>query len=891
MASREGERRDGPSSNSTGHNAAPGRSLGVVELWSKVADGIARIMIEISLRRPELLIAALALLGLIDVAIAWRRRGAAAPRSAADATAIRLAGWTALLAAAWLAQPATGAAAIVAIAAAAAAAVLLAGSLYSRGAARFARSLWLARAAVLFVALLLIVRPTLLLELVELRRPPLVVLLDDSRSMGLVDGDESARTAASGPPTTRPIAAAQPSRAARVNAALAGASATLAALAEQFDVRLVHIGDASGMPSTAPAHGDDAWRIEPRGDASALSAALRRAIGVRNEGFEHPACVLLVSDGAENVEPPDALPRAAAELGERGAALIAIGVGPGAAAGPRLVMEPLSVPAQISARDRLAPTAAIRATALSGRTLQLSAGWDGQSGAQADLRIDSDDASLSHALDVPAATPGLHRLTVRAAVEAEIVEQHAIVEVREGRIRILMIEAAPRQETAFLARVLAADPRFELERLFAPAESGPIETATSIGADAFSTIDVAILDRVPRSRLASAALQNISHAVLDRGMGLMITGGSGLAALRYAGTELEDLSPIRWPAARPRREPSDVERRLQLTEAGRRHAIFALPSIASDELGWEALPDVHGAGRLPAPKPLAEVLVADDTGAALLAVHEVGRGRAAVVGWDACWQWALASEPGRQLHAGFWRQFALWLAHRRPHAWVLPDESEYVLDALRSGGRGVKIRAGVTGLADGPEPQRDGHDGRDATDNMLVPQQPSPAATQPRSRPSARLRLTTPGGETLELPLHNADGEWHAELQRSLPDGRPLAAGDYDLHFETDAPDGETLSAESRFRLLSSDVETLPPTANLELLRSAAERTAAHGGRYAPLNGLEPVLRELLANDRREKSTRRIEYDVFVMQRWPIFLLLVAALTIEWALRKRAGLV
>lgn len=831
---------------------------------------------EIRLLRPELLMVAVAALGLADLATACRRRradaspaGAASERGMPRAAALRIMSWTLLLALIWLARSATGRAALIAAGVAAVAATLLARTLIPAAPARFARMRWIARAAALFLALLLIARPLVSLEVFELRRPPLVVLLDDSRSMGLADADapgaaDSRRSAA-----TLPSVDERPSRAEHVNAALFGAADVLDALRERYDLHVGRVGDAAILPSSQPARDADAWQIVPQADATALSAALRRAAVQQGEGFEHAACVLLISDGAENVEPPEALTQAAAELAERGVALIAVGVGPRGEAGPRLVLEPLSLPARIGVRDRLVASAAIRATGLDGETLGVAAGWDGRRANSGEQAIRGGDARLTQELDLPPVAPGLHRVTVRATAGDQVAEQHAVVEVLEGRIRVLMAEAAPREETAFLARVLAADPRFELSRVFAPAESGPVETTTAIGADAFEAIDVVILDRVPRSRLSAATLQRIADGVRERGMGLLISGGSSLGALRYAGTELEDLAPVEWSANRAARERSGGERRFALTDAGRRHAVF-VTSSADGELTWVDLPDVRGSARFSAPKPLAEVLVVDEAGAALLAAHEAGRGRAAVVGWDACWHWALLSDAGRELHARFWRQMVLWLAHRRPTAWVLPDEPEYLLDAVRSGLRSVRIRAGVTAQA---------------------PFGASSAATQPTSGPAARLTLTTPAGEEQECMLHEAGGEWHAELTRILPDGRLLVAGEYHVTFETAGPDGEVLAAENAFRLSAQDVELMPPTSNLELLRGAAERTAAAGGRFAELGELETVLRELAAVERREKSVRRIDHDLVVSWRWPAFVLLVAALSCEWGLRRRAGMI
>ena len=106
----------------------------------------------------------------------------------------------------------------------------------------------------------------------------------------------------------------------------------------------------------------------------------------------------------------------------------------------------------------------------------------------------------------------------------------------------------------------------------------------------------------------------------------------------------------------------------------------------------------------------------------------------------------------------------------------------------------------------------------------------------------------------------------------------------------TAASQPDVLTARTEFALLEKHVEFEPPTANLPLLRSAAEATASAGGLYCPLPDFPEMLDTLSRTDRRQEVRRPMRYALLEQHAWPALLTAAAVLGLEWLIRKRLGL-
>ncbi len=720
--------------------------------------------------------------------------------------------------------------------------------------------------------LVLLARPAWTQTLLTWDKPVLAVLLDESQSMSLVDAPGSS------PPA--------PARAARANAAFAAAGREIARLSELYDIRLRGVGAHSEPVSS--------WTITPQAPLTGLAGALREAREFRSVAARPPVVVLLVSDGAENVADAAALRQAAADLAQEGTALLGIGVGPESGRTPLVELDPLVVPPRVTARDLLRVTASGRTQGCRGQAVQMEVLWDENVVATRAIPGESDTQPFAPEFELAPPGPGAHRLAVRATLPAALGGQTfmtaTIVDVTSDRTRVLYLERVPRAEAGFVMRAWRADPQIEVtgQFLFDPGRAAADLRSL---ADLCAAQDVIVLGDIGTA-LPAAVVDALAQAVTQRGAGLLLAGGPALLNVeQYARTPLADLCPTQWAE----REFGLPDRpRFRPTEAGLQHPVLAPdvggrgrpPAAAPEQVGaaWLRLPALDRAAALGGAKPAAVVLATDDSGRPLLAAQEVGRGRCLVAAWEDTWPWALASDEGRVLHERLWRQMAVWLANRRPCAWVVTDQLQYTLAALTSGEQRVHVRAGVSAL------------------DALLPS--SRLDGEHASLTLARAGPLDDRQPPVELLLSRAGDGWSAEIPNLTGHGPGLVPGAYILELSvpagaapavTEPADPNSaratgLTARARFTVVAENLEQRAPTANLPLLRAAAELTASYGGRYVEVSGLSGVLAELAHTDRRERVARPVRYDLLASAPWTLLAWLACAASLEWFLRKRAGL-
>ncbi len=715
-------------------------------------------------------------------------------------------------------------------------------------------------------ALLLIFlgRPACERTVVSWDKPVLPVLLDASVSMDLSDEPAGELT-----------------RAQRANAALADAKDTRARLAQLYDLRLRRIG--------ARATATDTWEVVPTEPLTALAAALREAAEMRSARGRPAPTVIVLSDGAENAADAGAVRRAADELAAHHTALLAVGVGPEAGRTPLIELEPLAVPPRVGLRDVLPVRVAARAQGCRGQTVAIALLWDDEIAGTRDLSAEQSTQTLETTFQVVPPAPGVHRLLARVTLPDALGGHHfttaALVDVVADRVRVLYLERVPHPESAFTVRVWRQDDRFEVTRQTLAAAGHDLP---ALPYDLFAGFDVVVLGRGTH-KLSESALHALAQAVTARGVGLLLAGGRDALNGPLEQSPLTTLCPTELSTS-PYGYTGECF--FRPTEAGLRHPLLALAGAraagepnhppTTQPTPWTDLPALSGVAALGPPKPAATVLARDQDDHPLLAAQEVGRGRCVVAAWESTWPWALLSDAGLELHRRLWTQLALWLANRRPSAWITTDQPTYPAAALASGERRVRIRAGLSGLEIAGAPA-----GKRA------------ALAELRLRRGAS---SDPNEAAYPVPLTPTGAEWTAELTEQA-DAR-LGVGEYELEFTLrlapgdDQPDSspEThganeFTARTRFAIEAQDLERRPPTANLGLLRAAADRTTASGGRYVELADLPAALADLAARDQRTRLALPVRYGLVEEDPWGLLAWAVVLLGTEWVLRKRYGLV
>lgn len=712
------------------------------------------------------------------------------------------------------------------------------------------RVLQVLRSIACIAVLAIVAEPSWVWRVAETERPVLAVVIDDSKSMGFVDGAATA----SQPGRTR---------AQRVADAVAAASKNAGMLNERYEVRVVR-----ALPKPGVSTGS--WVVEPVAGVTNLVPALQLARAQRTASGRIPAGVVLISDGAENVSSARELVAAASEVSRGEVPLFAVGVGPNDDDSGGLELDPLDLPRRVGLRERIEVPLTGRAAARADHTAQLATGWRSKFSPPVRISTSPEQPRFRQTVEITPLALGVHRFDAQLSYVPSIgtlAEQSALVEVVADRTRVLIVERVPRQEIGFLTRALGGDANLEVEVLFLNAAGGA--AGERIAWDRF---DVVILGNVGRA-LGGEDGKALIARIIDQGVGLFIVGNAD--AIERPGTN------------------DDRSRRVALAE------IVPLPEeLAGDSVGavvsgagaaHEILrdvlrPDEKLLGNLPVRRvfadvaPTATILVEGPNSQPMLIAGQQGAGRVLAATWDATWPMALASDAGPERHRRFWRQAVAWLANRPPSAWVVTDRLRYVEAMLRGGEQRVLIRAGVAG------------DGVDS-DHYDV-----------------RLRIRRAGSnESQDVALVRSGAEWTATLPDSL-NRFDQAGGAHLLELmaqprgvSTDAAartprvggrDGDkTLTATTEFIVDDRDLEEITPAANLRLMNELAGAAVSAGGGYWPIDRLPELLAKIAERDQRVRIEHAERFGVVDRWPWGLFAIALAALAIEWTMRRRANLV
>ena len=478
---------------------------------------------------------------------------------------------------------------------------------------------------------------------------------------------------------------------------------------------------------------------------------------------------------------------------------------------------------------------------------------------------------------------GLHKLTVDLPqLDGEAVPENNsrtfTVRVTDPRLRTLLLEGVVRAEYKFLRRTLESDPNVDLTSvvklrkdkfLHQGVDAGvDLSRGLPVTAEEFEKFDVIILSDIGRSEFSRIQLDLLEAWVAD-GSGVMTLGGyNSYGAGGYAGSPLATIIPLRIGG----KTDGHAEERFapRLLEAGRSHPVLDGCADFFAPGADRALLD--GANRTAGPKPGATVLLVHPTEKVgddplpILASHQYGAGRALSLTADTTSKWAFQVQ-GRGLDSPyyrFWRQSVRWLAGRTNDDLrgdmllaASPNKSEYGYEET------VLVTAKVR--------RRDKQPNDNAQVVMTV-QYPMP------------IQKVNPQGATymessIDVPLTHIPislGQYRASF-------RPPVSGVYKAIVAASDDSGRLAETAFEFtvgRLVSEfdriDVDELA-------LRAVAGET---GGECHTLATARRIPEEL-----RKRQHRKIYSGEINLWNTPLFFLVfLACVTAEWALRKRHGL-
>jgi hypothetical protein len=692
------------------------------------------------------------------------------------------------------------------------------------------------RVASLLLALAVMLKPSLVFTERRKQSASLILLYDRSRSMLVADAWNS-----------------QP-RWRAMNQSLAQAESSLKKLQDVLEIRQ-HQFDSKIAAATN-------LNEPPSGNQTGLGDVLREA---RQAAPGRVAVIVLFSDGVNTIGTPPT--SEAQNLRDLGVPLYTVGFGQATdvTASRDMAMRTITAGPTVFEKNKLVVTGELRARGFAGQKVNVRLLFDG---APADTQtIDlspTDDQTdqrveLSH---IPT-TPGEHKVTLAVSElepkKGELVESNnevsTFVTVLKGGLRVQFLDGGfGSWEPTFVRLSLDKSPDIKVDFVSVRRKEDLADAADPASALFDRTrYDVFLMRDVPRSWFPDAALERLKKAV-DSGSGLAMLGGrQSFGPGGYAGTPLADVLPVDI-------HPGDgqVDRALAMrpTAQGIGHFLLRLGPEADPTGAWESLRPLDGATAFSEVKDQARVLAESPDHVPLVVAQDYGQGRSMALAADSTWLWHTQSEEGLRHHRRFWRQVILWLAKKdqagESRVWVKLDKRRV------AAGDQLEVTAGAD--------DEQGNPLRDAEIEVTVTPPPAPGALAGSPVP---LRVSRQG-DAVRGTFWNTD-----------------KAGDYQVSV-TARHQGKELGPprQAKFLVHEDDTELLAPAADIALLTRMAELT---GGKYVQPEQLASFFDDLARQDLHLETERLTQLRLW--DRWEFFLLFVALLAAEWALRKWKGLV
>jgi hypothetical protein len=688
----------------------------------------------------------------------------------------------------------------------------------------------------------------------------------------------------------------------------------------------------SGKPDTAPDQSandavdggmDDRQQVKSL-DRSRQTTDLAGALAKLRDDIpsEKLSSVIVVSDGRFNGPVnPDALVR---QLAAEGTSVSSLVIGSSRAPMDAAISS-VDLPKSVLTDDLLSVEAVINVTGMKGGkvVVKLLDKAREKTLDEKTVKVASDEMTKTVVLTHTPKETGLYDYHVvvepmevadrKREALAENNERTVSVAVSDERTNVLIIEGRPRWEFRYLRNLLAdRDKSVRLQSvLMAPDQIAELPPSKSTHASVARSreagkteaklppkdkaewlkFDVIVLGDVPPTLLRNEVLKTLSEFVHKRGGTLITIAGPNYMPHAYDKTPLKELLPIIFsPETRPLLYGPEPQFRWGLTAAGRTHPIMKQTAGTGQEKDfWKSLPPFFWRHEIRGVKPGATVLSYASTRKAeiefsktdgldaggreallekqkaferknaLVVTQSYGIGRVLALNTDRTWR--MRYRVGDTHHHRFWGQILRWAVSEKLQAGtnLVRLGTDQLLYAK---GDPVIVRARIT----------------DKSYSPVVDEKAKIKVYQ-----EDRLLLT----KKLEF-VPDSNGYYEVNIGE-LPGGE----GVYRL--ELDSPLANELLASDGVSKLETRVTVLPPASQIsELIELSTNRTALselarHGsGQMVEVNEVGSLL-ELLgppSDPRSEKEAWRFR----LWDTWPMLLMMGAVVTIEWILRKKAGL-
>jgi uncharacterized membrane protein len=515
------------------------------------------------------------------------------------------------------------------------------------------------RAAILGLMLFCLFRPVLVVRAAVSQQNFLGVLVDDSRSMQIAD------------------VAGRP-RGAFISEQFAAESPVMKALSEKFVVRTFRFSSVSRRL-------DSPGELTFEGSQTRLGSALD---GVRQELAGLPlAGLVMVTDGADTTEASlsDAL------LALKAAQLPVFTVGVGEESLARdIQIGRITVPRSALKGASLLVDAVVTHTGYAGETVTLDVEDEGRIVGSQEVRLPAtgEPAAVRVRFTASDAGPRLFRFKVSPRPGEMVTQNNAretLIDVRDGKEKILYFEGEPRFEYKYLRRAVADDPNLQVVGLQRTADNKyyrqDIDNQDHLVAGFPKTREELfayrglILGSIEAGAFTGDQLRMISDFVEKRGGGLLMLGGPrAFAEGSYTGTPVADVLPVVLERPARAADPGQVARlKVHPTRGGVGHAVTQLGATEQASAAiWDKLPGVTSVNVLRAVKPGGTVLLSGTDERkreqVVLAYQRYGRGKAIAFPIQDSWLWQMHADipVDDMTHENYWRQLLRWLVDGVP---------------------------------------------------------------------------------------------------------------------------------------------------------------------------------------------------------------------------------
>ena len=738
--------------------------------------------------------------------------------------------------------------------------------------------------------LFLLLRPTWVEQTTSARARPIAVLIDNSQSMLNKDARTNVAdrfrvavaydlVAPDGPiPTdTVTLPSSLPEKPSRLELAKKALENPRLNLVEQLrgkgPVEVASFGSKRSALDPRAANWLD--KLDGKDDQTALVDGLFDLLN--RDDSELPAAVVLVTDGRENAS-GKSLAELARRCGELKVPLHIYGVG--SSAFGQLQIRDVQTQENLFVDDSSMIPVRFRAKGFeAGAKVEFNVKLNGKEVISKSIDLKEGDDIRETLSFVPAkgdAIAGKQDLVTsvkvrvpRAGGSEEVFTDELAKSVRivDRKVKVLMVDSQPRWDFKFIQRGLMRDRRVQAKFILtegdpramrSESEEHPFLAAFPESRQKLAEYDLLILGDVPATSFTREQQESIRDFVSEGG-GMIHIAGKGNGPSSWLGTALADILPVELDKAT---FVTDSGKRTEgfrpvVSPHGSRSLLMSLEDNAEDNKRlWTTLPELYWHYPVKKLKPASEVYLVhptakttDDKPMPLLATHYYGKGFVLYSGIDETWRWRY--NTAEQLFGRFWTQAVYLAGVPRTLGTKLTQLS---LDTAEpTFGKTAQVYA------------------------RLYSQDLKPLVTD---RIGARV-------ERIDVDADDKDRSFPVEL-KSLP-GQP---GEYVATIPFNRLGRFALKVENATETAALEYRVnLPPGHELAPgglaegeMQELAAKTGDEGnpGRFYREEQLHTLVRNVQPKD----GPPLMQRNEIVLWGWPALILLIAAFSLEWFIRK-----